>query len=266
MDLKLGGKNVILFAGHSNIGRPTSLSFAQEGANILIAARDVETAERVCKEAEKAGAPRAEYIKCDVTMWKDVEAVVKKARANGSIDIVYHGVVWDTFASFEDLDPKLWDKIIDVNLKSVMIAWKLILPIMKEQRKGCFISMSSVMGRLNFSMECLYGACKAALIHLNRTLAQDYGPYGVRLNIVAPGPTPPPDASYLSKNSPFHEMMKDSEQFERLSADLAAQIPLRKVGTPRDSAYAVLFLASDVTGGHQTGQVLGVDGGWYMPY
>lgn len=266
MDLKLGGKNVILFGGHSNIGRPTSLAFAQEGANILIAARDIETAERVCKEAEKAGSPRAEYLKCDVTNWEDVEAVVKKARTYGSIDVVYHGVVWDTFASFEDLDPKLWDKIIDVNFKSVMIAYKLILPTMKEQRKGCFITMSSVMGRLNFSLEWLYGACKAALIHMNRTLAQDYGPYGVRLNIVAPGPTPPPDPKNLSKNSPFLNLMKDSEQFEKISASLAAQTPLRRLGNPWDSAYAVLFLASDVTGGHQTGQVLGVDGGWYMPY
>jgi NAD(P)-dependent dehydrogenase (short-subunit alcohol dehydrogenase family) len=130
--------------------------------------------------------------------------------------------------------------------------------------EGMFISMSSVMGRRPTSMECLYGACKAALIYLNSTLAEDYGPYGVRLNIVALGP--PPDASYLSKNSNFHEFMKDLEQFKKITAGLAAQAPLRKLGSPWDNAYAVLFLASDVTGGHQTGQVLGVDGGWYMPH
>lgn len=266
MDLKLGGKNVVLFGGNSVIGMPTSLAFAQEGANILIAARDTEALARVCKEAQKVGAPRAEYLKCDVTIWEDVEAVIKKAKTYGPIDVVYHGVAWDVLGNFEELDPALWDQIINVNLKSVMIAYKLILPVMKEQRKGCFISISSVMGRRPTSMECLYGACKAALIYLNSTLAEDYGPYAVRLNIVAPGPTPPPDASYLSKNSNFHRFMKDLEKFKNISAHLAAQVPLRKLATPWDTAYAVLFLASEVTGAHQTGQVLGVDGGWYMPH
>jgi NAD(P)-dependent dehydrogenase (short-subunit alcohol dehydrogenase family) len=266
MDLKLNGKNVILFGGNSNIGKATSLAFAQEGANILIAARDMEASASICKEAKRVGSPRAEYVKCDATSWDDVEAVVKKAGTHGTIDVVYHGVAWDVLGSFDELDPKLWDKIIDVNFKSVMIAYKVILPIMKEQGKGCFISMSSVMGRRPTSMECIYGACKAALIYLNHTLAEDYGPYGVRLNIVAPGPTPPPDPSYLSKNSNFHGFMKDPEEFNKITAGMAAQTPLRKLSTPWDNAYAVVFLASDVTGGNQTGQVLGVDGGWYMPH
>jgi NAD(P)-dependent dehydrogenase (short-subunit alcohol dehydrogenase family) len=266
MDLKLKGKNVILFGGNSNIGRATSLAFGQEGANILIAARDIEAATKICKEAKESGSERAECIKCDATKWEDVEAVIEKAKTLGSIDIVYHGVAWDVFSNFEALNPELWDKIIEVNFKSVLIAYKKILPVMKTQRKGCFITISSAMGRRPTSIECLYGACKAALIYLNHTLAEDYGPYGVRLNVVAPGPTPPPNADYISKGSNFREFMKDMDNFKKLEAKFASEIPLRKTGTPWDNAYAVLFLASEVTGSHQTGQVLGVDGGWYMPH
>ncbi|TAK51320.1 MAG: SDR family oxidoreductase, partial [Gammaproteobacteria bacterium] len=112
--------------------------------------------------------------------------------------------------------------------------------------------------------EPLYGACKAGLIYLNHTLALELGEYGVRLNVVAPGPTPPPSEAFISRGSCFG--MFDRDMLESVGERFRATIPLRKLATPYDSAHAVLFLASDVTGRHQTGQVLGVDGGWYMPH
>ena len=175
-------------------------------------------------------------------------------------------MAWDVIARFFELDPKDWDRIIDVNFKSVLIALKIILPIMKEQGHGCFIEMSSVMGRRAAPLEPVYGACKAGLINLAHTLAMELGPFGVRVNVVAPGPSPPTDPNTLSSGSNFRVFMKDMKKFRERQENRKPSIPLRKVGDPYDSAYAVLFLASDITGAHQTGQVIGVDGGWYMPH
>ena len=267
MDLGLSGKNVLLFGGNATIGYATSLSFAKEGANLVIASRDVAASQRVADKAKKLGSKKAIAVKVDATKWKDVEEAVNKTRQElGGIDVCYHGVAWDIFGSFFDLDPKEWDRIIDVNLKSVLIAFKLILPIMKGQKHGSFIAMGSVMGRQGSPLEPVYGACKAALLNLVHTLAMELGPFGVRVNMVAPGPTPPTDQEMLSSGSGFKEFMRDKEEFQRLVEEWSAGNPLRKVGNPYDAASAVLFLASDITAGHQTGQVIGVDGGWYMPH
>jgi NAD(P)-dependent dehydrogenase (short-subunit alcohol dehydrogenase family) len=267
MELGLSGKNVLMFGGNATIGFATSLSFAKEGANLVIASRDVIAGQKVADKAKELGSKKAIAIKVDATKWEDVEAAVKRTREElGAIDVCYHGVAWDRFGSFFELDPKEWDRIIDVNLKSVLIALKIVLPVMKEQRHGCFITMSSVMGRKASPLEPVYGACKAALINLVHTLAMEVGPFGVRVNVVAPGPTPPTDPGMLSSGSGFKTFMQDKEAFQALMDEWASTMALRKVGDPYDSAYAVLFLASDVTGAHQTGQVLGVDGGWYMPH
>jgi NAD(P)-dependent dehydrogenase (short-subunit alcohol dehydrogenase family) len=267
MDLGLSGKNVLMFGGNATIGYATSLSFAKEGANLVIASRDVAACQKVADKAKKLGSKKAIAVKTDATKWEDVEAAVKRTQKElGDIDVCYHGVAWDVFGSFFELDPKEWDSIIDVNLKSVLIAYKIVLPIMKEQGHGSFITVSSVMGRRASPLEPIYGACKAALIQLVRTLATELGPFGVRVNVVAPGPTPPTDPDMLSSGSGYNVFMHDKKAFQALMDEWASTMPLRKVGDPYDSAYAVLFLASDVTGGHQTGQVLGVDGGWYMPH
>jgi NAD(P)-dependent dehydrogenase (short-subunit alcohol dehydrogenase family) len=267
MDLGLSGKNVLLFGGNATIGYATSLSFAKEGANLVIASRDVVASQKVADKAKKLGSKKAVAVKADATKWKDVEAAVKKTQEElGGIDICYHGVAWDMFGSFFDLDPKEWDHIIDVNLKSVLIAFKIVLPIMKEQKHGCFIVMSSVMGRKASPLEPVYGACKAALNNLVHTLAMELGPFGVRVNAVAPGPTPPTGPEMMSSGSGFKVFMQDKEAWQTLIEEWKSVMPLRKVGDPYDSAYAVLFLASDITGAHQTGQVIGVDGGWYMPH
>lgn len=267
MDLGLSGKNVLLFGGNATIGYATSLSFAKEGANLVIASRDVDACRKVAAKAMELGSKKAIAIKTDATIWGDVEAAVKKTQEElGGIDICYHGVAFDNFRSFFELSPEDWDRVIDVNFKSVLIAFKLVLPIMKAQKHGCFITIGSVMGRKASPLEPIYGACKAALISLVHTLATELGPYGVRVNLVAPGPTPPTDADMISSGSGYRVFMEDMEAFQALMDEWASTMPLRKVGDPYDSAYAVLFLASDVTGAHQTGQVLGVDGGWYMPH
>lgn len=269
MELGLTGKNVLMFGGNGAIGSATTLAFAKEGANIALASRDLEANERFAKLAREQGSGKAIAVRCDATQWGDVEAAVQTARDEfGSIDICYHGLAYDHMGSFFDLPVGEWDKIIDINLKSALIAFKQVLPIMREQKHGSYIMMSSVMGRQASPWEPVYGACKAALINLVHTLAYELGPDGVRINCVAPGPTPPTDITLLGSGSGFKRPRADKgdPRIANRREQWMSATPLRKFGNPNDAAAAVLFLASDLTGGHQTGQVIGVDGGWFRPH
>lgn len=264
MDLKLKGKNVLLFGGHSNIGRAVSHEFAKEGACITIACRDTETGNKVAKEALDLGAPRAEVIKCDATHYHETKAAADYALSFGDIDIVYHGIMFDTIDDFFELDPALWDQEYEVNLKAPMNAWHYILPIMKKQGHGNFVNIASTMGRIHPHLEPVYGAMKAAMIHLSQTLAIELGQYGIRINLVGTGPTPPTDPSLLSKGSQFHGFIKNANKHPDYGKELLQMTPLKQFGTGLDTALAVLYLASDVTGRHLTGQIVGTDGGIYM--
>ncbi|WP_207647592.1 SDR family NAD(P)-dependent oxidoreductase [Clostridium uliginosum] len=254
-----------MYGGHSNVGRAVSCAFGMEGAAITIACRDTETGEKVAKEALKYGAMRANVIKCDATSYEETKAAADYALTFGDLDIVYHGIAYDVFGNFFELDRGLWDKIYEVNLKAEMNAWHYILPIMIKQGHGNFVNCGSTMGRMHASMEPVYGALKAGLIHLAQTIAMDVGKYGIRMNIVAPGATSPEDKSKISKSSCFHGFMEDPEKFKDIDAYLASQNPLKQNGAIWDHAWATLYLASDVSGRHLTGQIIGTDGGQYLP-
>jgi NAD(P)-dependent dehydrogenase (short-subunit alcohol dehydrogenase family) len=258
-------KNVLLIGGHSNLGQHVTQLFAEAGANVVIGARDVTRAQEVATEARKFKKGEIVVAEVDATNWDSVKGAVERVLEFGSLDVVYHGFGWDVFGSFLELDPKHWDALYEINFRSVMIAYKIVLPIMVAQNGGSIVTMSSVMGRRPISFEPVYGALKCGLIHLAQTLAHDVGKYGVRINVVAPGPTPPRDLNSLSANSNFHDFMRHRDEFEVLGNRLSEEIPLRRLGEPENVAHTVLFLASPVTGAYQTGQVIGVDGGWYMP-
>ncbi|NOY17576.1 MAG: SDR family oxidoreductase [Gammaproteobacteria bacterium] len=261
----LEGKNALLIGGNSNIGQYVSLLLAESGANIVIACRDTKRGNEIAEEARAFGKGEAVVVKTDCSDWEAIENAVSRVHEFGAIDILYHGVGGDWPGHFLDLDPELWDKLYQLNFKNILMAYKIVLPIMKQQRSGCFITMSSVMGRIPTPMEPIYGALKCGLIYLAQTLALDLGPYGVRINVVAPGPTPPKDPDRLSEGSLLKTLIENKELVENLTAEILPQIPLGKLGDPEACAHAVLYLASPVTGGYQTGQVIGVDGGWWMP-
>lgn len=261
----LEGKNVLLIGGHSNLGQHVTRLFAESGANIVIGARDVKRAKEVAAEARKIGKGEIIVAEVEATSWNSLEEAVRRTRELGSVDVIYQGVGWGAHGHFLEIDPSQWDMVYERNFKTVCMAYRIGLPVMVEQRSGCFITMSSVMGRRPTPIQPVYGAIKCGLIHLAQTLALDVGPYGVRINVVAPGPTPPDELSTVSANSSFRGFMSDMNYFASVKQRFAEDIPLRKVGQPENVAHAVLYLASPVTGGFQTGQVIGVDGGWWMP-
>ncbi len=264
MNLELEKKSVIVTGGASNIGRGIVLAFAQEGANITLADIDKEQAGLVAELALKKGASGVQVIKTDVTDLEQVKAMVAAADSKfGGVDVLVNNVGWDDLMFFTQTTPELWQKLIAINFVSNLNCTHSVLEVMlKNKTKGAIVSLSSDASRQGEAREAVYGALKAGINSLMKSLAKENGRFGIRFNAVCPGVTIPEEDEEVGTNSMWtqKDAMFTEEQFEAI----AKALPLKKVGRPNDLASAVLFMASNATAGHVTGQVLSVSGGYSM--
>ena len=266
MDFGLKGKNIFLIGGHSNIGRDVSLAFAKEGAGITIGyGHDKARADKIAEQALSLGAAWADTVQLDATEYGDVKRAVDQVLEHGDIDCIYLGIIWAKLANFLEFDPAEWIIEYKVGLQSAMNVWHYAIPYMQKAHHGNFINVASTMGRMHAVDEPVYGAMKAALIHLGQTIAMTVGKDGIRINFIAPGPTPPADFKDLPINSGWHTFSYDDPKCQENIAAWNNYSPLGQFGNPMDNAYAALYLASDLSGRHLTGQIIGTDGGTYMP-
>ncbi|MCZ6843341.1 MAG: SDR family NAD(P)-dependent oxidoreductase [SAR324 cluster bacterium] len=263
MDLGLSGKSVIVTGGGSNIGRSIVLGFAAEGAHLTVGDIDVEQAERVGEAARGGGAASVEIVPTDVTQMEQVQKLVGAAVNNhGTVDVLVNNVGWDQLMFFTQTDPEFWQKVIQINYMGVLNCTKSVLDVMIENQHGAIVSISSDAARQGEPREAVYGGIKAAINSFMKTIARENGRFGIRCNAVCPGITIPEQDEEVGSTSMWVD--KDSMFTEEQLVKVANNMPLRKVGRPRDVANAVLFLASDAVAGHVTGQVLSVSGGYSM--
>ena len=261
MDLGLKDKTAVVVGGASNIGRAISLRLAKEGANVVIADIDQKQAEKVV-ETVKASGDKATSMTVDVTNYDEVKATMQKVVDQfKDIDVLIYVVGWDSLMLFVDTTPDLWDKIINLNYKGMMNCCHSILPHMIERKAGAIVSIASDAGRMGEFREGVYAGAKGAMIALTKTISREVGRYGIRLNVVCPGMTPPasPEAvgEYGGFGRGFYELPQEM-------AEKASKLyPLRRLGKPEDIADAVAFLASDCAS-FITGQTLSVSGGYTM--
>lgn len=264
MDYGLVGKTVIVTGGSSNIGRATALAFIQEGANVVIAARHFEDCQKVADTANTLGGGRAIAVRTDVTKYEDVEAMVKKTLNEFSrVDVLVNNVGMGIWKPFMDLERKLWEYLIEINYTQVLNCFHVVLPLMIKQKSGSIVSLSTVIARRGDPAEPVYAGAKAATIAFSRCIAQQVAREGIRINVVAPALIMPGPAETLGTESAWRVGFSP-ELFAEVKKQFEAETPMGKIGKPFDVAQAVLFLASDVTAGHITGSVIGVDGGLYM--
>ncbi|MDY6853360.1 MAG: SDR family oxidoreductase [Thermodesulfobacteriota bacterium] len=264
MDLDYKGKTVVVTGGGSNIGRAISLTFAKEGANVVIGDVDTEQAEKVAKEANALNAGgKTITAKCDVTNIDDVQAMFKKGFEEfGQIDVLVNNVGWDNIMLFVDTTPEFWNKVITINYVGVLNCTKTALDYMIEKKSGAIVSISSDASRQGEFREAVYGGVKAAVNSFMKTIGRENGRHGIRTNVVCPGVTVPSEDVEIGEKSMWKQA-KDfftPEQLEKI----AKAYPLRKIGKPQDIANAVVFLGSNKAAGHITGQVLSVSGGYSM--
>ncbi|MGB6838573.1 MAG: SDR family NAD(P)-dependent oxidoreductase [Dehalococcoidia bacterium] len=263
MDLGLAGKSVIVTGGASNIGRAIALGFAREGANVVIGDIDEGQALKVASEAEASRpAGRTIVVRTDVVNPQEVEALVERAIGEfGQVHVLVNNVGWVLDRLFLEQPREEWQKLVNINLWSVINCVHAVLPHMVEQGYGHIVSIGSEAGRMGEYREAVYGACKAGTIGLSKSLAREVGRYGITLNVVCPALTVPESEEEFGEQS----MWKVAAPFFGPEArEKASQrYPLRRLGTAEEVANAVLFLASDAAS-FITGQTLSVSGGYTM--
>lgn len=264
MQFNLAGKNVVVTGGGSNIGRAITLEFAQQGANVVIADIDDTQGAKVADEALKCGAASAVCIRTDVTDPRSVEAMVKRVHGNlGSVDVLVNNVGWTFDRLFTEKSREELEKEVDLNLWGVINCTRAVLDGMIERKSGVVISIGSDAGRMGEFREAVYGACKAGVIALSKSLAREYGKVGLRFNVVCPGTTMPNSDDEISENSMWNASHTKAWNNPEMRERIAKLYPLRRVGTPNDVAPAVVFLASDAAS-FITGQTLSASGGYTM--
>ena len=260
--MRLEGKvAIIVGAGQSpgegiGNGRATAIRFAQEGARILAVDRDIESAKDTAALATKEGVECVAF-EADVTDEVTLAAAVDFAQRRwGRIDILHNNVgvsVSGGDAPLLELTEEIFDRINAINLRGTMMACKHVIPIMRGQRSGAIINISSVAAWVDYPL-VVYKATKAAMIAFTQQLALQNAAYGVRANVILPGLMNTPMAVDMRARA-------TGKSRETIAAERDKKVPLRgKMGTAWDVANAALFLASDEAN-FITGVALPVDGG-----
>jgi NAD(P)-dependent dehydrogenase (short-subunit alcohol dehydrogenase family) len=249
--MSLQGKSAIISGAASGIGRATALLFAREGASVLLADLNESGGTEVQREISSAGG-RAHYESADVTRAADCQRVVQRAvELFGTINILFNNAGIIRRASVVDLSEEDWDRVMDVNVKSIFLMSRYAIPVMARGGGGSIINTSSGWGLTGGPKAAVYCASKGAVVLLTKAMAVDHGPQDVRVNCICPGDT---DTAMLRD-----EARQLGEISDRFLAD-AARRPLGRLGKPEEIAQAALYLASDASS-FVTGTALVVDGG-----
>jgi NAD(P)-dependent dehydrogenase (short-subunit alcohol dehydrogenase family) len=248
---QLDGKTALVTGGASGIGRATALLFASEGAAMGIVDLNQEAGEEVAREICAAGG-RAIFERADVTRPADCRRVVERiVHEFGGIHILFNNAGIIRRASVLEISEEDWDVVMAVNVKSIFLMSREVIPIMARGGGGSIINTASGWGLAGGPRAVAYCASKGAVVLLTKAMAIDHGRQKIRVNCICPGDT---DTAMLRS-----EARQLGEAEDRFLAE-SANRPLGRVGKPEEIARAVLYLASDAAS-FVTGTAVVVDGG-----
>ncbi len=257
----LAGRAAVITGAASGIGRETAQVLAQAGANVVIADIDATGLGATAALVESAGG-RVLIVRADVAQRSDVDALADKAvRAMGCVDIWVNaaGVLIDV-PVLQAAEAEV-ERLLAINLKGVYWGCAAAGRVMQQPGRGCIVNVSSGGGESAVPGLSIYSMTKAAVNMLTKTVAKEFGAFGVRANAVAPGfvETPMVEIRYRDENGEINTGLREQVLRQR-----AQSSPMGLTGTPRDIALAILYLASDASR-FVTGQILRPNGGVAMP-
>lgn len=241
------GAVAIVTGGAMGIGKQIVEEFSAAGASVVVCDTEQEQGHRVIETIEKKGA-KGLFLSADVTDEKMVQDVIARTNKTfGRIDILVNNAGISYGTPLEEIKAVEWDQVMAINLKGPFLFIKNVVHTMKSQQYGRIINMSSIAAIAGggFVGTAHYAASKAGLVALTKAAAKNFGPYGITVNAVAPGPI----RTRLSDS-----WVPTSEK------QVADTIPVRRIGEPEDVSNTVCFLASKRSG-FVNGQTLVVDGG-----
>lgn len=242
--MRLEGQVAIVTGGGGGIGKATCLTFAREGADIVIPEVNIANAEAAAAEIQALGR-KCKVIETDVSNGESVRAMVRQTlEAFGRIDILVNNAGIFSYTRIDACTEEEWDRMMAVNLKGPFLCAQAVMETMKTRRSGRIINLGSLAGQVGgIVASAPYSASKAGVMCLTKSLARVLGEYGITVNSIAPGVA----ATEMAKNHP----------------DMTDQIPLGRVADASEIASAILFLASE-EGRYLTGATLDVNGGIRM--
>lgn len=248
--MRIANKVAIITGAAGGMGQAAAELFAQEGASVVVTDVNAVAGEEAVKNIHDAGG-NAIFVKANVANEEEVKAMVETAIDTfGHVDILYNnaGIMPTNDGSVTDISEAIWDRVLDVNLKSAFLCSKYVIPHMVKQGQGSIVNIASFVAFLGCTVpQDAYTTSKGGLLALTKSLAVQYGRHNIRCNAICPGPIETPLLRTLWTN--------EDARNTRLN-----RIPLGRFGEARDIIYMALYLASDESA-WTTGSWLMVDGG-----
>jgi NAD(P)-dependent dehydrogenase (short-subunit alcohol dehydrogenase family) len=247
---RLDGKTALITGGGQGIGAAIAKAFVNEGAKAVISGRRESVLKKLVDSLPKGSAA---FVRGDIT---DIDASKKMVETaidfGGSLDVLVNNAGIDPAGLAHEISLETWSSVINTNIHGTYYMIRHALPRMMDQGKGSIINISSLAGIRNIPAMTAYSTTKAGIIGMSGSIALDYGKYGIRSNVIAPGAT--------TTDMLINAMGGAGENAEESLNILTRFLPIARAAMPEEIAWAAVFLASDESS-YITGQVLPVEGG-----
>lgn len=248
----LEGKVALVTGGSRGIGRSIALAFANAGADVAVTSRKIEALEKVAEECRAFGV-RAFAVAAHAGKLEQIEPMVQQVKEEfGRIDILVNNAGTNPMnVPIMKYEERLWDSIMNLNLKGLVFLTKAVANIMKEQGGGSIINIASIEAFQVGNLSCAYDVSKAGVVHFTKVAAVEMAPSNIRVNAIAPGAT---------KTRLTHGLWEDP----KMESFITQHIPMHRFADPDEIAGAAVYLASDAAS-YTTGACIVIDGGMSLP-